>query len=45
MSQPLSVGNVAPDTDVTVNKLNENNEEDQASVYPHSLQVNIMVMI
>ena len=42
MSQPLSVGNVAPNTDVTANKLNKNNEEDQASVYPHSPQVSIV---
>ena len=42
LSQPLSVGNVAPNTDVTANKLNKNNEEDQASVYPHSPQVSIV---
>ena len=42
LSQPLSVGYVAPNTDVTTNKLNKNNEEDQASVYPHSPQVSIV---
>ena len=43
LSQPLSVRYVAPNTDVTTNKLNKNNEEDQASVYPHSPQVSILI--
>ena len=45
LSQPLSVGYVAPNTDVTANKLNKNNEEDQASVYPHSPQVSILIKL